>query len=380
MVLIRFFLMLFAMLPLVAGATDAANSPDGSEACQAELLVEPATNTIFFEKNADEPLPPASMVKLMTAYVVLKQVEDELVDLNDTVTTSAAASKIGGSQVYLKQGEQFSVQEMLEAILVQSANDAAYALAEHIGGSSGGFVEMMRADAKALEMNSSDFQTPHGLPPAKDQSPDLVSARDFAKLSTVLLHKFPQILQYTAMSEKGFRGDTFMMRNHNHLVRSYPGCDGLKTGFYSKAGFCVAVTAQKNNLRMLAILMGCKSRRERDQEAARLLSLGFSKYRPLKLIAKDAPAGQMLKIKNGVEKEVMPLALESLSGMVPIGSEKMIERKYNLCEPPQAPVKAGTPCGSMSFYVGDRKIGEVALFIPNDIAKLGLMGRILRIF
>lgn len=357
-------------------AAAALGAPPPAE-CRSALLIEADTGTVLYEHNPNEPLPPASMIKLMTFYVIMKRAAEKSVTLEDTVTVSAAAARIGGSQVYLKQGETFTVKELLEALMIQSANDAAMALAEYVGGSREGFVEQMRSEAQRLSLTSADFHSPHGLPPGRGQEPDRMSAADFGRLSRTLLKEFPETLEYTGISEKPFRGGAFLMRNHNHLLRSYPGCDGLKTGYIAAAGFGVAATAQRNGLRLIAVLMGCPSRLGRDREAARLLSSGFAKFRKLTLAETGHPVGIKITVKNGARRETDLVAASDLSAIVEI-SDQQIERKVLPCAPPEAPVKRGAPCGMISFLSAGRELGRLDLQFGEDIPRLGVIGRLRR--
>jgi serine-type D-Ala-D-Ala carboxypeptidase (penicillin-binding protein 5/6) len=172
--------------------------------------------------------------------------------------------------------------------MVQSANDAAFAIAEHIGGSVEGFVEMMNREAKGLGMNNSEFHSPHGLPPDKGGLPDKVSAHDFGILSKALIEHYPQSLALTKTVSADFRDGKFKMSNHNHLLKSFPGCDGIKTGFYRVAGFSISTTAERNGSRVIAVVMGCRDRKKRDAEAARLMATGFAQVAERKAIKKMA--------------------------------------------------------------------------------------------
>lgn len=249
-------------------------SSDNAE-CKAELLLNAETGEVISERNSHEPLRPASMVKLMLTWVVFHQIESGHLHFEDKVKASARASKIGGSQVYLKENEEFTVEELLKAVLIQSANDAAVALAEHIGGNVEGFVEMMNTEAKKLGMQNSTFYFPHGLPPSKGQKPDLVSADDFGILSRNLIKKYPKILEFTSKDVDTFRAGSFEMRTHNHLLHDFAGCDGLKTGYYSEAGYSISATAKRNDKRLIAVVMNCPTRRGRDEEVKKLFAKGF---------------------------------------------------------------------------------------------------------
>lgn len=350
------------------------------ESCKASLLMDVSTGEILSEVNAHESRPPASMAKMMTAYVVFKRIKEGSLKFDDVVTASAFASKIGGSQVYLKEGEQFTVKELLEALLVQSANDAAVALAEHIAGESSGFVEIMNAEAQNLGMRESVFHSPHGLPPGKGQEADEVSAYDLAILGRSLISEFPMALEFTGKSEATFRNGEFIMRNHNHLVRTFPGCDGLKTGYYQEAGFGVTATAKKNGMRMLTVVMGCERSKERDSEAARLLSSGFAKYRSIKVIDKGAAADQAVNVSGGEAKQVTPVAADSLSVLVKLGDEKKVEKRFNLCSSLTAPVKPNTECGSLSALIDGKEVGKVPMIVVEEVKPLGVGGKILRMF
>lgn len=239
------------------------------------LVVEADSGKVLFEANADAKVYPASVLKLMDLYVILDRIEQGALKLDEMVQVTVEAAKTGGSQVYLDPKEQFSVEDLLYALMVQSANDAAVALATHIAGSKEGFIALMNQKAQELGMNNSKFHSVHGLPPSEGQEPDVTTARDMAILCRALA-KRPEALKYTSTQSKGFREDTFMMRNHNKLLGQVAGCDGLKTGYYQAAGFSIAATAQKGGVRMIALVMGSKDRKVRDAKAIELLAKGFT--------------------------------------------------------------------------------------------------------
>ena len=361
-----------AAVPAVAATPAPANG------CTAELLMEADSGQVLSELNAQTPLPPASMVKIMVAYVTLKKIKEGVVRYDDVVTASAFASKIGGSQVYLKEKEQFTVRELLEAVLVQSANDGAMALAEHIGGTPEGFVELMNAEAQRLGMKDAVYTSPHGLPPGKGQEPDLVSAYDMAVLSRALLKDFPEALELTGKMEQGFRNGAFIMRNHNSLLKSFNGCDGIKTGFYNKAGFCISATAKRKDVRLIAVVMGCAERKKRDQEAARILSLGFAAYRSQQLVQQGAPADRAVPVVNGTLREVTPVAKSDLSAVLKIGDEARLVKETELCPSVTAPVANGVECGSIRYVLDGREVGRVPLVVLQEIPALSLRQKLLR--
>lgn len=238
------------------------------------IVVEATTGEVLFEDSADEQGYPASVIKLMTLLLVLEQVDAGALSLDDAVLVSADASRMGGSQVYLKEHESFSVDELLYALVVQSANDAAAALAERVSGSRDAFVELMAARASELGMDSTEIHSVHGLPPAAGQQPDVTTARDLSILCRELM-KHPRALEYTATQERPFRDGEFIMRTHNSLLLKVPGCDGLKTGYFRKAGYSIAATAERQGNRIIAIVLDSKDRVARNRKAEELLAYGF---------------------------------------------------------------------------------------------------------
>lgn len=266
---------LFALLYLICACSGAPAAQNAQPTISktpyiSALAIDAATGDVLFEDNADARVYPASVLKLMDLYIVLTRIEAGKLSLDEMVQVTPEAARMGGSQVYLDPREQFSVDELLYALMVQSANDAATALAIHISGSKQAFVELMNSTAKQLGMNNTTFHTEHGLPPAKGQKPDITTARDMATLSQELL-KRPETLKYTSTKTRGFRNDTFTMRNHNHLLGQAPGVDGLKTGYFGLAGFSTVITAPKDGQRVIVLVMGSKDRKERDAKAMEIM-------------------------------------------------------------------------------------------------------------
>lgn len=263
-----------ALLP-VARAAAADDYPARAETPYlGAIVVDAATGDVLFEDKADARGYPASVIKLLDLLVILETIESGAVTLQDTVPVTKEAMETGGSQVYLDVRESFSVDDLLYALTVQSANDAAVALATKVAGSKEGFVDLMREKARALGMISTQIHSVHGLPPGPGQKPDLTSPRDLAVLCRELL-RHADALRYTATTERGFRNDTFMMRNHNPLLATFEGCDGFKTGYYKKAGFSIAATAERNGQRVIAVVLGSADKKVRNEKAAELLSKGF---------------------------------------------------------------------------------------------------------
>jgi serine-type D-Ala-D-Ala carboxypeptidase (penicillin-binding protein 5/6) len=244
------------------------------------ILIEASTGRVLFEDHADAKGYPASMLKLMDMLILLERIEHGQLHLQDQVPVSAKAARTGGSQVWLAQGESFTVEDMLFALVVQSANDAAVALAEKVAGSTDAFVALMNQKARDLGMTSTIFHSVHGLPPGRGQMHDVTTARDFARLCRVLVVQHPEILRYTSTRARPFRvnvpGKTIRMRTHNHLLGRVAGCDGLKTGYIWQAGFSIAATASRNHHRLIAVVLDSADRKVRDAKAAALLEKGFA--------------------------------------------------------------------------------------------------------
>lgn len=240
------------------------------------IVVDGASGDVLWEDRADALAYPASIVKLMDLLLVLELVDRGALRLDQPVRVSARAARMGGSQVYLKEGETFSVEDLLYALIVQSANDAAVALAEHAAGTVEAFVARMNERAAALGMSGTRFHSVHGLPPGEGQQPDVTTPRDVARLCVELL-KHPEALRFTSAARRVFREKPtpFVMETHNRLLGSFEGCDGLKTGYFRLAGYSIAATAAREGRRVVAVVMGSPVRATRDQKARELLTLGL---------------------------------------------------------------------------------------------------------
>jgi serine-type D-Ala-D-Ala carboxypeptidase (penicillin-binding protein 5/6) len=286
------------------------------------IVIDAATGKVLFERYADTRGYPASVTKLMVLLVVLEAVDSHRLKLDDKVTVTKEAAKIGGSQVYLKENEVFSVDDLLYALIVQSANDAAVALAIHYAGSKEAFVKLMNARAQQLGMRYTVFHSVHGLPPGRGQLPDVSTARDIAILCRQIVKK-PKALKYTSTKEHILRakeGKPFIMRSHNPLLTRVPGCDGLKTGFFNAAGWSIAATATKDNRRAIAVVLGATDRRIRDKKAKMILSdgllqLALNPSPPPAAPPATPPAAGVVQIKASALKTVGA----GLGGLVLLG-------------------------------------------------------------
>jgi D-alanyl-D-alanine carboxypeptidase (penicillin-binding protein 5/6) len=269
---------------------ESGSSSINPEAFRSAIVIDAATGKVLFQDRADVQNPPASVTKLMTFYIVKEKIRTGELKLDTPVTVSAEASHTGGSRVWLVDKEQITVEELLYALMVPSANDAAVALATQVSGSKAAFVDLMNIKAKELGMTNTVYRSPHGLPPdvRKGQEPDLSTARDIATLARKLVAE-TDILKYSSTRHRPFKhqnGKVIEMDNHNHLLGSVPGCDGLKTGYYREAGFSLASTVQRNGRRIIAVVLGSPAGQGRhlwelrDTVTTQLIERGFAALPP----------------------------------------------------------------------------------------------------
>ncbi|MBN1551097.1 D-alanyl-D-alanine carboxypeptidase [bacterium] len=366
------FSCLYQIQPSAHSETYSIQEPE----CRAAIVMEASSGDVAYALNEHEPLPPASMVKMMVILLVSEKIEQGSITWTDTVKVSANASKMGGSQVYLKQGEEFTIQELLEAVIIQSANDASISLAEYIGGSAKGFVDMMNAKAASLNMKHTRFHTPHGLPPSKGQEPDMSSAYDLALLAREIVTKYPDVLKWSSTETQEFRDGAFKMYNTNHLIRDFQGCDGIKTGYYKEAGFCVTATAMRNDIRIITVVMGCEKSKQRFREAARLLSYGFDQYVNKTIAEKNEPIDQSIPVISGVKSETIPVLAQAVNTIARKNDPRTIAKRITLVKELRAPVQPGQECGFVTFIFDGRDIGTAPLVTNETIEELGFWGKL----
>jgi len=260
------------------------------------IVVDAATGKVLFEDQADAKGYPASVLKLMDLLIILERIEQGKLSFQDQVPVSAKAAKTGGSQVWLAEKESFTIDEMLYALMIQSANDAAVALAEKVGGTTDGFVELMNKKAKELGMNNTVFHSVNGLPPSSGQEHDVTTARDFSLLCRELVLKHKEALRYTSAREHPFRPNagikTVLMRSHNHLLGHVEGCDGLKTGWIYQSGYSIAATASRNGHRVIAMVLDSADMKTRDAKAAELIAKSFASFSALEPSSTPATAAK----------------------------------------------------------------------------------------
>lgn len=347
--------------------TNAKPSNDLTQPYAAALLMEPDTGTVMFEKNAHEPWPTASLAKMMIMLVVAQKLHDGSLKLSDRITASRRAARMGGSQVYLKEGETFSLDDMMKAIVVHSANDATVAVAEYIGGSTEAFVAMMNREAAKLGMKDTHYYSAAGLPPGPGQQADVSSAWDEAILARALV-RYPQVLKWSSINTAPFRNGVFELYNTNHLVRTFPGCDGLKTGFYYKAGFNVVATAKRDGMRLIAVVLGSPRKPENFKSASELMAQGFANYEMRTIGMRGAPVTQMVAVDGGAAANFKPVWGESLRVLLKRGSDDAVKLHLKLPHAVIAPVAASQPIGTGEAVIGDKVMASAPLVAPAPVA------------
>ncbi|HTW86694.1 MAG TPA: D-alanyl-D-alanine carboxypeptidase family protein [Candidatus Binataceae bacterium] len=337
----------------------------------AECVLEPVTGTVIVDQNMHKTWPLASVTKMMLMLIVAEKLHDGSLKLTDQISTSAKAAKMGGSQVYLKEGESFSLDDMMKAIVVHSANDASVAVAEYIAGSTEAFVVMMNQEAERLKLNDTHYYSVHGLPPAPDQSPDVSSAYDCAMLARELV-KYPDVLRWSAIDTAPFRNGTFVLRNTNHLVRTFNGCDGLKTGFYDRAGFNVVATAHRGGLRLIAVVLGSPRKGENFDQAAVLLSEGFAQYEMYQVAHKGEPLNRSIAVRGASVSTIKPVWGEDVALFLKRSDDKsQVKIAYELPASVSAPLAEGQQLGVARVMLDGRQVAAPALLAPGALTAGG---------
>ena len=331
--------------------------------CKSAILMEATTGTVLYTQNAEESLPPASVTKIMTLLLIMEAVDAGSIHLTDTVTVSANAASMGGSQVYLKEGEQMVLEDLLKSVVIASANDAAVALAEYLCGSVTAFVDKMNERAQQLGMSGTTFENVTGLDDTAQNH--LTSARDIALMSRELI-SHPTILQYSSIWMDSIRDGAFGLTNTNRLVRFYPGCTGLKTGSTSKAGFCISVTAQREGFSLICVIMGAESRDVRNAAAVSLLDWGFANYG---LYTSPAGNADPIPVTGGV-RNACGLEYSAFSCVMPKSKIASVEQKILLPESIAAPVRKGDAIGTVSYLSDGEQIGQVNIVASETVEKI----------
>ena len=361
-------LILFQLIPLrVSGAEESDSSPTLSSVsepnCKSALLMDADSGKILYAKNENEAYPPASVTKIMTLLLVMEEIEAGRLNLDDKIVASEHASSMGGSQIFLKVGETMSAEDMIKSVVIASANDAAVALAEHTYGSEAAFVRRMNERARELSMQNTNFENTNGLDDTAQNHK--TSALDIAIMSRELIHH-KEILNYSSIWMDSVRNGEFGLTNTNKLVRYYKGCTGLKTGSTSKAGFCVSVTASRDGVNLICVIMGAESGEERNKAASALLDYGFANYCNY-TYAEGSFDG--IKIRGGKVADISARH-DSFSICIEKGSKDKVTSKITINDNISAPVKNGYVIGKVSFSLDGKEIGSVDIYSVCDVPRI----------
>ena len=333
------------------------------------ILMDAATGTVLYEKNANERLAPASVTKIMTLLLVMEALDSGRIGWEDTVTASENAAGKGGSQVYLEVGEQMSMDEMLKSVVVSSANDCAAALAEHVAGSERAFVAMMNERAQQLGLTDTHFVNCTGLDDEPDAAEHLTTAHDLAIMSLELL-KHTEIKKYTTIWMDTVRDGKFGLSNTNKLVRFYEGTTGLKTGYTSAAGHCLSATAERDGIELIAVVLHCASSTDRFQSAKALLDYGFANYA---LVSAQPPEPlASVAVHLGAQTVLTPVLQESAPILIEKSEQAQVTKTVTLCEEVTAPVALGQQLGTLTIATDTRTLAEIPIVAPQAIEKLTL--------
>lgn len=346
-------------MPISANALE-----ETSITAPSAVLMEPETGKVLFEKNAHEIRACASITKVMTLLLVFEAIDSNKLSMDETVTASAHAASMGGSDIWLEEGETMTVDEMIKATVVASANDAAVALAEHLCGTEEEFVAKMNQRAKELGMKDTTFKNCNGL----DEEGHLTSAYDVALMSRELI-KHKDIFKYTGIWMDYLRDGKTQLVNTNKLLKSYNGITGLKTGTTGDAGSCITATATRGNLSLIGVVLGSASGKERFTDAATVLDYGFANY---SMYIPKAPDGAVtdIQVVGGMQGTVKTAVNETTPILIKKGEEKGITEKLNLPESIDAPVKKGDKVGSVEYTLGKKKIAESPITADGDVEQM----------
>lgn len=338
------------------------------------ILIDAESGKVLFEKDAHTPSPPASMVKMMTTLIAIEKIQEGALHLTDTVTASRWAAQMGGSQIYLKEGETQTVEDLLKAVMIHSANDATAAIAEHIAGSTDAFVDLMNDKAEKLGLKETHYYSVHGLPAEAGQKDDEMSAYDLALLGRELT-KFPEVAKWASTIQEPFREGQFTLVNPNHLLRQYPGADGIKTGYHNRAGFCVTGSAKRGDLRLIVVVMGASTKRECFGSASQILNQGFANYRMYVPVKQGAATGKEAPVKGGVEDRVALVPASDVKVLLKRGEEKKVQVEFTVPDRIPAPIKAGQVVGDILVKLDGAEVGKTQATAAQDVAQASFWKR-----
>lgn len=356
-------LMILLILAAVCPKIQAAELGEGAKSA---VLLDIATGAVLFEKNAHEALPPASVTKVMTLLLIMEAIDGGQIGWDDIVTASEAAAAKGGSQIYLKVGEQLTVSDMVKSIAVSSANDCACAMAEHLAGSEGAFADKMNQRAAELGMTDSHFVNCTGLDDDDSAKEHRTSAMDIAIMSRELLKNHPDITKYTTIWMDTVRNGAFGLSNTNKLIRFYPGATGLKTGFTRQAMYCLSASAEREGLGLIAVVMGCETSQKRFAACKGLLDYGFANYALYTPVFPEAA----VPVKLGTAESVEAVPGSETPMLIEKARKAGMATGVTLEESITAPVSQGQRLGELTVREGGEVITRIPLIAKTTIPRL----------
>ncbi|HCO88736.1 MAG TPA: D-alanyl-D-alanine carboxypeptidase [Lachnospiraceae bacterium] len=348
--------------------------------CPSAILMEASTKSVIYEKAPDERRSPASITKIMTAILIFDAIEAGKISLEDEVVTSAYAKSMGGSQVYLEEGEKQTVDTLIKCIMVSSGNDASVAMAEYIAGSESSFVQMMNERAASLGMENTHFEDCCGL---TDSDNHYTTARDIALMAQELITRYPQIKSYTTIWMENITHVTmqgskeFGLANTNKLLKQYPYTTGLKTGSTNKAKYCVCATANKDGVELIAVIMGCPNYKDRFTEAQSLLQFG---YTTCKLYQDENPPELMpILVKGGIDKQVPAVYKEKFSWLFVSGEDFSNMEKMLTTNELTAPIEKGEQIGTVTYRLNGKELGSIGIYAGESVREAKFFDYLLNI-
>ncbi|QAS50714.1 D-alanyl-D-alanine carboxypeptidase family protein [Halobacillus litoralis] len=363
--------LLFSLFPSTIIQAEEKASSEIVNSAESAILMEKNSGMTLYDKDSDKKLPPASMTKVMTLLLIMEELDKGNIKLEDTIRISEHAASMGGSQIFLEAGEEMNVEDLLKGIAVASGNDASVAMAEHIAGSEKTFVDQMNQKAKDLGLKNTHFENPTGLPAKGHYS----TAHDMAVMAReLLLHD--EVTNYTKIYDdylrKGQKNE-FWLVNTNKLIKSYPGMDGLKTGYTSEAKYCLTASAQRDDMHMIAVVMGAENPKKRNADVTSLLDYGFGQYKGVKLYSKDdilqtmnVTRGEPRKIDLSPEKDVVVLQKKR-------DKENQYETEVKVANKSDLPLEKGAHMGWVIVKKGDEEVAKVRLETSEQVEQAGFL-------
>ena len=343
---------------------------------KSALLADVESGRILFHDRMHQIIYPASLVKMMVSLIVLEEIDAGRISFQDSVKVSRWASKIGGHQVYLKQGEIFQLRELMKAIVISSANDASVAVAEHVSGRDKQFIKKMNKRAVELGMKKTRFFSVHGLPPGRGQKLDESTAFDMYLLAMELL-KHPQYLRWSSTRLDSFRNGTFQLLNTNHrLIRNYRGMDGMKTGYHRQAGFNLVSTAEREGQRFISIIIGAKNSRLRSKSVTHLLDYGFNNFLKFELSKKEDTVPYFADVEGGEAEKVSLKSAETVRILLNAEELKRLEIWPKIPLMTRAPVAAGQQLGTLEYWLDGKMLKKITLHTEYAVPEQSILSKL----